>query len=57
MEKEKEIQALKERLNNVEKQLQRRSNDFKAVKIAIFAVIGIFLLLALIGIIQFVSAG
>lgn len=57
MRQENEIQELKERLNSVEEQLAKKSNGFKSLKIGIIIVLVIFLLLVLIGILQFVSAG
>lgn len=57
MGQENEIQELKERLNSVEEQLEKRSSGFKLLKIGIIIVLVIILLMALIGIIQFVSAG
>jgi len=57
MRQENEIQELKERLNSVEGQLAKKSNGFKTLKIGIIIVLVIFLLLVLIGVLQFVSAG
>lgn len=57
MKQENEIQELKDRLNEVEEQLQTRSKGSKLLKTVVFIILAIFFLLMLIGILQFVSNG
>lgn len=57
MGQENEIQELKDRLNSVEKQLEKRSKSSQWIKTGVIIILGIFLLLFLIGVIQFISAG
>ncbi|WP_197286091.1 hypothetical protein [Paenibacillus sp. FJAT-27812] len=56
MEREKEIQELKKRLESVESKLQHRSNSYKTIKFIIGFIITIVVLLILIGVFQFVSS-
>ncbi|WP_176707647.1 hypothetical protein [Bacillus sp. FJAT-26390] len=56
MEREKEIQELKNRLESVESKLQHRSNSYKTIKFIIGFIITIVVLLILIGVFQFVSS-
>lgn len=56
MDKEKEIQELKERMIRVESQLQQASRGSNSLKFIIGFIVTLFLLLMLIGIVQFVSA-
>lgn len=57
MGQENEIQELKDRLNAVEQQLEKRSRGFKAIRTGVIIILVIYLLITLIGIIQFVSNG
>ncbi|MBU5348736.1 MULTISPECIES: hypothetical protein [Paenibacillus] len=57
MGQENEIQELKDRLNAVEQQLEKRSKWFKALRTGVIIILVIYLLMTLIGIIQFVSNG
>lgn len=57
MGQENEIQELKDRLNAVEQELQQRSRGVKALRTGLIIILVIFLLMTLIGIIQFVSSG
>ncbi|MGG4104762.1 hypothetical protein AAXB25_12565 [Paenibacillus lautus] len=57
MGQENEIQELKDRLNAVEQQLEKRSRGFKALRTGVIIILVIYLLMTLIGIIQFVSSG
>ncbi len=57
MGQENEIQELKDRLNSVEKQLEKRSKSSQWIKTGVIIILGIFLLLFLIGVIQFISTG
>lgn len=57
MGQENEIQELKDRLNAVEQQLEKRSKWFKALRTGVIIILVIYLLMTLIGIIQFVSSG
>lgn len=56
MDRKNEIQELKDRLEHVEAQLERRSKSFRPLKIAIILMLVIVFLMVLIGIFQFVSA-
>lgn len=57
MGQENEIQELKDRLNAVEQQLEQRSRASKPLRTGVIIILVIFLLMTLIGIIQFVSNG
>lgn len=57
-QQDREIEELKKRLNSVEQQLAQKPKVQLpgAVKFGIVFVVGLFLLLTLVGVIQFISA-
>lgn len=57
MKQEDELQQLKERLEQVEHQLEKKTGSNKAVKTVLILILCIFLLLTTVGILQFISAG
>ncbi|WP_213509377.1 hypothetical protein [Paenibacillus faecis] len=58
-QQDREIEELKRRLNLAEQQLAQRPKAQlpRAVKFGIAFLVGLFLLLTLVGVIQFISAG
>lgn len=56
MKQEDEIRELRERLAEVEEQLDHQSDGSKLLRNIILVVISVFLLLFLVGMFQFVSA-
>ncbi len=55
MVQDNEFEELKERLENVERQLKHRSKNTKAIKRVLIAILVVFLLLTTVGILQFIS--
>lgn len=56
MDKDSELQNLKERLDQVESQLRRKSNSSGPLRFIIWTIVILFGALALIGIFQFIGS-